>query len=159
MRRVAIAVSSAAVLLPSFATGQFGIPQLPNHDFTWRWADAEDSTDTGVGLKAEDFQARGYEMAFSCVLTGALSPGSQITMRQLQEMEMTLVASISFIQASATAMNDLDFNRELGWAILDCKKAQARDEDPEKVEAEVERARQKAVEDMLKRRERAQREQ
>jgi hypothetical protein len=156
---VTLALSSAAVLLPSFASGQFGIPQLPNHDFQWRWADAEDSTDVGAGLSAEDFQARGNEMSFSCVLTGALSPGSTITMQQLQEMEMTLVASISFIQASATAMNDLDFNRELDWAILDCKKAQAGEEDPEKVEAEVERARQKAVEEMLKRRERAQQEQ
>jgi hypothetical protein len=153
---VALALSSAAVLLPSFASGQFGIPQLPNHDFTWRWADAEDSTDTGSGLTAEDFQARGNEMAFTCVLTGALSPGSTITMQQLQEMEMTLVASISFIQASATAMNDLDFNRELAWAILDCKKSQAGEEDPAEVEEKVERARQKAVEDMLRRRERQQ---
>jgi hypothetical protein len=156
---MALALSGAAVLLPSFANGQFGIPQLPTTDFTWRWADAADSTDVGAGLSAEDFQARGNEMAFRCVLTGALSPGSQITMQQLQEMEMTLLASISFIQASATAMNDLDFNRELAWAILDCKKAQPGDEDPEKVEEEVERARQKAVEDMLKRRERAQQEQ
>ena len=157
MRKVAIALCSAAVLLPGLASGQFGIPQLPNNDFTWRWADAADSTDVGTGLGAEDFQARGYEMSFHCELTGALSPGSQITRQQLEEMERKLVASISFIQASATAMNDLDFNRELDWAILDCKKSKPSEEDPEKLEEQVERARQKAVEEMLKRRERAQR--
>jgi hypothetical protein len=155
----ALAFFGAAVLLPSFARGQFGIPQLPNNDFTWRWADAADSTDVGAGLGAEDFRARGAEMAFQCTLTGALSPGSQITMQQLQEMERTLVGSISFIQASATAMNELDLNREISWAILDCKKAQAGEEDPEAVEDKVERARQKAVEDMLRRRERAQEQQ
>jgi hypothetical protein len=151
---VALALSGAAMLMPGFAVGQFGIPQLPNHDFQWRWAHAEDAE--AGGLSAEDFRARGAEMTFQCTLTGALSPGSQITMQELQEMERVLVGSISFVQASATAMNDLEFNRELAWAILDCKKAQPGEEDPEKVEQEVERARQKAVEDMLRRRERQQ---
>jgi hypothetical protein len=150
-----LALSSAALLVPSYVSGQFGIPQLPTTDFTWRWGDAQDAE---ARLGAEDFQANGNEMAFRCELTGALSPGSQITMQELQNMEMVLVSSISFVQASATAMNDLDFNRELDWAILDCKKGEAAEEDPDKVAEEVERARQKAVEDMLKRRERAQRE-
>jgi hypothetical protein len=151
---VALALSGAAVLLPSYAVGQFGFPQLPNNDFMWRWGDAKDEEATD--LRAEDFRARGGEMSFQCVLTGALGPGSQITMQQLQEMERTLVGSISFIQASAETMNELERTFELGWAILDCKKAQPGDEDPEKVEEEVERARQKAVEDMLRRRERQQ---
>jgi hypothetical protein len=153
MRTVAIALCGAAVLLSSLASGQFGMFQIPSNDFIWRWADAADE---GPNLSAEDFEVRGGEYGFECILTGALSPGSHITMQQLQEMEAQLLANISFIQASATTMNDLDFNRELGWAILDCKKGQAGEEDPDEVAERVERARQKAVEDMLRRRERAQ---
>jgi hypothetical protein len=71
-------------------------------------------------------------------------------------MEMQLSASLWFVQASSAMMNDLDLNREIDWAILDCKKGQAGEQDPDKLQERVDRARQKAVEDMLKRRERAQ---
>jgi hypothetical protein len=151
MRKVLLV---AAVLVPSFASGQFGIPQLPSTDFTWRWADAADPEPR---LGPEDFEVRGGEMSFHCVLTGALSPLSNLTNEDLREMEFELTGSVFFIQASAQRMNDLDVLREIDWAVLDCKKGQAEEEDPAKVEAEVERARQKAVEDMIKRREREQR--
>jgi hypothetical protein len=157
MRNVAKILCSAAVLLPSFASAQFGMPQLPSTDFTWRWARAADAADAERGLGPEDFDVRGGEVGFQCVLTGALSPGSHITDQQLKEMEYELTGSVFFIQASAQWMNDLEVMREISWAVLDCKKGQAAEEDPEKVEAEVDRARQKAVEEMLKRRERAQR--
>jgi hypothetical protein len=71
-------------------------------------------------------------------------------------MERELTASLYFVQASAAMMNELELEFDLRWAMLDCKKPQAGEEDPEKTAEQVERARQKAVEDMLKRRERAQ---
>jgi hypothetical protein len=154
MRRVLLV---AAVLVPSFASGQFGIPQLPNTDFTWRWGRAAGGAEAESRLGPEDFEVRGGEMSFHCVLTGALSPLSNLTNEDLREMEFELTGSVFFIQASAQRMNDLDVLREIDWAVLDCKKGQAEEEDPAKVEAEVERARQKAVEDMIKRREREQR--
>jgi hypothetical protein len=127
--------------------------QLPSNDFTWRWGDAADEAPR---LGPEDFEARGSELPFQCVLTGALSPGSQISTPELQQMESELQASLWFIQASAAMMNDLDLNREISWAMLDCKKPQPSDEDAAEVEEKVERARQKAVEEMIRRRERAQ---
>lgn len=153
MRKVAFALCSATALLPSLASTQFGMVQLPNTDFIWRWADA---VDEAPNLTAEDFEVRGAELSFHCVLTGALSPGSRITTRELQEMEQQLTGSLWFVQASAATMNDLDLNREIDWAILDCKKQQGNEEDADELQERVERARQKAVEDMLKRRERAQ---
>lgn len=153
MPKVVFALCTAAVLLPSLASGQFGMVQLPDTDFTLRWADAADEA---PNLTAEDFEARGNELAFQCVLTGALSPGSRITTQQLREMETQLTGSLWFVQASVAMMDDLDLNREIDWAILDCKKQQGREEDADELQQRVERARQKAVEDMLKRRERAQ---
>jgi hypothetical protein len=154
MRKVAFALCSAAVLAPSLASGQFGMVQLPDTDFTLRWADAADEA---PNLTAEDFEARGGESGFQCVLTGGLSPGSRITTQQLREMETQLTGSLWFVQASAAMMNDLDLNREIDWAILDCKKQQGGEQDADELQERVERARQKAVEDMLKRRERAER--
>jgi hypothetical protein len=153
MRKAAITLCGAAVLLAGPASAQFGMVQLPSDDFIWRWADAADEEPR---LGPEDFDVRGSELPFQCVLTGALSPGSQITTQELQQMESELQTSLWFIQASAAMMNDLDLNREISWAMLDCKKPQTGDEDPAEVEEKVERARQKAVEDMLRRRERAQ---
>jgi hypothetical protein len=138
------------------ASAQFGVVQLPSTDFIWRWGDAADEAPR---LGPEDFEANGSELPFQCVLTGALSPGSHITQPELQQMESELQSSLWFIQASAAMMNDLDLNRELAWAMLDCKKPQAGEEDPDEQQEKVERARQKAVEEMLRRRERAQQQQ
>jgi hypothetical protein len=73
---------------------------------------------------------------------------------EINEMETQLGTSLYFIQATAMLMNDLDLQRQLDWAELACVKPEGREEDPAELQERVERARQKAVEDMLKRRER-----
>jgi hypothetical protein len=154
MREAATALFITAMLAPSLASAQFGILNYPNEDFIWRWANARDAEPR---LGPEDFEARGQEATFDCVLTGALSPGSHVTDLELKEMEYQLQSSLFFIQASAELMNELELQREIAWATLDCKKPQPSEQDAAELEEEVERARQKAVEEMLRRRERSQR--
>ena len=160
MRKVATTVCIVAALLPSLASAQFGqqfgMVNLPSDDFTWRWGrDFEE----GQPRASEDFSARGGEGGFQCTLTGRLSASNQMTGPEINQMEAELSATLYFIQAAAALMNELDLQHHLDWAELACVKPDGGEEDPAKLQEEVERARQKAVEEMLKRRERAERQQ
>ena len=151
MRTAAIVLSISAALVPSLAGAQFA--NLPREDFIWRWAHAADEA---WRIGPEDFEVRGGEAPFQCVLTGKLSPGSHLTEQDLRDMQYQLQGSLFFVQESANMMNELDIMRDLDWAVLDCKRPQAAEEDPAEVQEKVDRAREKAIEDMLRRRERAQ---
>jgi hypothetical protein len=54
-------------------------------------------------------------------------------------------------------MNELDRARDIDWAELDCKKPQPTERDEQETQERVDRAREKAVEDMLRRREKRER--
>jgi hypothetical protein len=146
------AVLVVAPLFGAAAHAQFGIVTLPQNDFTWRWGDVEES----VARRFEDFSVNGGESFFRCELTGKLSPGSRMTVNEVRQMENDLQVSMFFIQSAANTMNALDFRRDLDWAELACVKPE-RNDDPEASAERVERAREKAVQEMLERRERRER--
>jgi hypothetical protein len=154
MTKATLAVCIAAAFLPSLGRtqfGQFGMVNLPPDDFTWRWGR---EFEEGQQRLPEDFSVRGGEAEFQCNLTGRLSASNRMTDPEINEMETALGASLFFIQAAAELMNELDLQHQLDWAELACVKPDGREEDPAELQEKVERARQKAVEDMLKRRER-----
>ena len=145
--------AAAGLLLCGTAGAQFsGLVQLPRDDFTWRWGNWERETRSRV----EDFSVNGGEAGFRCELTGRLGPGSRMSTREIRQMEMDLSVSLYFIQAAASAMNILDRQLDLDWAELACLKPEGTD-DPEATQERVDRAREKAVQEMLERRERRER--
>jgi hypothetical protein len=153
---VALAATGVlAALACSAVHAQFGMVTLPSADFIWRWGE---NVEEAVARGITDFSARGNEAAFQCTLAGELRPGSQITSTEIHQMEIDLGVSLYFIQAAANAMNALDQRHELDWAELACVKPQLTDEDAQETAERVEKARQKAIDDMLKRREHRERE-
>src|SRR5690606_15598098 len=78
-----------------------------------------------------DFSASGREAGFNCELTGALRPSAQIDQLAIRRLESELGISLYFIQAATRVMNELDFQNDLDWAVLDCKMPEAREPDPE----------------------------
>jgi hypothetical protein len=136
------------------ASAQFSpFVNLPREDFTWHWGDWEEAERRRV----QDFAAQGGEGGFRCELTGEFSPSNPITVPEQREFEQELQGSLYFIQATAEAMNELDFARRLEWAELKCVKPQGAESDPEETQERVDRAREKAVQEMLERRERRER--
>jgi hypothetical protein len=113
-------VTLVALDLVAFAAhGQFGLPmQLPTDDFVWMWGTLREAQRNTF----EDFSVTGNEAGFSCELTGSLSPASSISGPEIREFEADLRASLFFIQTAATAMNRMEFSREISWARLDCDK-------------------------------------
>jgi hypothetical protein len=149
----------AAVLSGALSLGtvnaQFSpFVNLPQSDFTWRWGDWENSGTR----RSEDFSVSGSEGGFRCDLIGRLSPGNRMTDLQVRQMANDLSVSLYFIQAAANAMNVLDQQRDLDWAELACVKPQPAEGDAQAQQEKVDRAREKALKDMLERRERRERE-
>lgn len=147
----AAAALLAACLLPASANAQF--MNLPQNDFTWRWGDDENAG--GIG----DFHARGSEGGFNCTLEGALRLGSRYTQLEIRELESELNISLFFIQAATSAMNQLDWERQLDWAVLDCVRPKAREPDAEAQQQRLDKLRERALKKQAERRERREREQ
>ena len=149
------AVTAAVLLFALCGTGgaQFSnFVTLPTSDFTWRWGDWEQSR-----RRIEDFNVTGSEAGFRCGLVGQLRPGSRLTEMEVRALERELSSSLSFIQSAANAMNILDQQRDMEWAELACTKPPPAENDPEKSAERVDRAREKALQEMLERRERRER--
>ena len=102
-----------------FGTGFPGQMNLPQNDFTWTWGD-RNSTRRGI----EDFSIFGSEAGFRCDLTGKLRLGSRLSRMDIRGIESDLRSSMFFVRAAVNAMNDLEAQRELGWATLECEKPQ-----------------------------------
>jgi hypothetical protein len=130
-----------------------GFVNLPQNDFTWHWGDWDESNTR----RTEDFSMTGGEAGFSCELTGRLSPSSRMTERDIRELENDLQGGLYFIQAAAYTMNELDRARNIDWAELSCVKPQPTERDAEETQERVDRAREKAVQEMLERREQRER--
>lgn len=110
---LALACSS---LWQDAARAQFGaFANLPDDDFTWRWGEQR-------GSRIDDFSIRGGEQSFLCTLTGELSARSRLTRTDLRNFEAELRTSLFFIVDATNAMNQLDRQRDLAWAVLDCVK-------------------------------------
>lgn len=152
-----VAAAIACALSCAAASAQFSpFVNLPQNDFTWQWGDWERNTGS---RRLEDFSVNGNESGFRCQLTGRLGPGNRMTSPEIRQMERDLGASLYFIQAAANAMNVLDQQRDLDWAQLACVKPQPSEGDAQAQQEKVDKAREKALQDMLERRERRERQQ
>lgn len=158
LRKTAGVLAAGWVLAcqPWPAHAQFGAfpVNLPRDDFTWNWGDLERARDR----KFTDFDVNGGEDGFRCTLEGKLSAGSHMTPAEIRDMENELGSSLYFIEASTNAMNNLDYQRQLDWATLDCDKPEPTEADAAKIEESLEKAKAKAVKKLIERREKRERE-
>lgn len=145
-------VLGAALLFSGNAAAQYHV-SLPQSDFTWHWG--EPAADRP--LSSHDFQANGGEGGFNCTLTGALRLGTRYSPSDIRQMQSELSISLYFIQAAANTMNQLDFERQLDWAVLDCRRPEAREPDPEAQQERLDKLRERALRRQAERRERAER--
>lgn len=151
-RFLTVAAVCACALWHGDAAAQFFPVNLPNNDFRWQWGDVDAA---GQGRRTlRDFSSSGNEAGFTCQLTGALRAGSRIEDLELRRLESELGISLYFIQAATRVMNDLDYRRDLDWAVLDCKLPEAREPDPEAQQERLDRLRERALRRQAERRER-----
>jgi hypothetical protein len=136
------AAACVAGLWHGQATAQLVPMNVPRGDFRWQWGDVE-ITDEGTTPR-HDFSSSGHEAGFNCQLTGALRAGSRIDTRELRRLESELGISLYFIQSATRVMNDLDYQRDLDWAVLDCKLPEARKPDPEAQQERLDALRRQA---------------
>lgn len=148
---IAAAVCACA-LWHGDVSAQFLPAILPNNDFRWQWGDADVVEQERRSLRS--FSSSGHEAGFNCQLTGALRPGSRIEDIDLRRLESELGISLYFIQAATRVMNDLDYQRDLDWAVLDCKRPEARERSPEAQQERLDRLRERALRRQAERRER-----
>lgn len=158
-------VFAAAALLRLPAAAQFA--QLPKGDFTWHWGSQPGqggpSSDSAHVEKFPDFMVRGTQSGFQCELDGKLSPGASVGASPLdvRQLEANLTTSLYFIEAAAATMNNLQFQHDLDWARLDCKKpkkTQAQTaEDQKKQQEALKKLHDKEVQKLIRRREKRER--
>ena len=149
-----LAAAFAVALFSLGAHAQFsGLVTLPSSDFTWRWG----NWDRELSRRVNDFDITGHEASFRCELTAGLRPSSRMTREDVRAIENELQGSLYFIQEAAHTLNILDQQRDLEWAELACAKPQPAETSPEESQERVDRAREKAVEEMLRQRERRER--
>jgi hypothetical protein len=144
----------AAQALPAFeAAAQIpGLYSLPKSDFIWNWgANLERRRGTA------DLEVNGGEAQFRCVLTAQMSPSSSMTPTDYRRIEQDLSARLDFIYASSEAMNELEYQRQLEWATLDCKAQEPEQRSAEESATREQEAREKMLRELERRRERAQR--
>jgi len=138
-----------AAAYAQFGQGFPGFVNLPDQDFTWNWGRTVDT----VVSRAEDFSIRGSQAQFRCELSGRFSAGSHYTSTDARELANRLQSSLFFIEDAAYTMDALDRQRELDWATLSCEEPK-RDESEQASQEREDRAREKALKDLQKRRER-----
>lgn len=114
-----IMLTSSCFLYTANAQFNSGLPgqmNLPRDDFTWTWG-RKPSGET----KFEDFSVFGSEGRFRCDLTGKLSIGTRMSRMDIRDLESELRGQLNFIQSATYMMNNLDAQRQLEWATLECK--------------------------------------
>lgn len=137
--RLAAAVMIAASIQPGAAHAQFGFPgllNLPDNDFTWVWGDRYDAE----ARRAPDLSADALDLGFRCGLKARLSPASRLSTAEIRQLENALRTSLYFIETAANTMYQLELQRNLDWAVLDCVKQEASErseEDQQEREAEL----------------------
>jgi hypothetical protein len=116
---VGLTIALSAVLLTMPAPAQIPIPiALPETNFTWIWGNRSRAAQ---GLSS-DFTTRGSDQWFNCELTGRMSALSGWSRTDVLDMEMAIRAQGSFIEGALRVMNELDYQRALDWAVLDCER-------------------------------------
>ena len=139
-------------LAPVAVHAQFGW-MLPSNNFTWTWgtADAEERSRGNP-----DFNVNGHDQGFECDLTAKLHPSSTMSISDVRDAEMQLRQAFEFVRTAAEYMQYLDQQRDIDWAILDCKQPEPEQvSDEEKLEREA-KARERMQREVERRRARQQ---
>jgi hypothetical protein len=149
MSRIAapLLAAAAAQLLPLAADAQ-GFYTLPKDDFIWNWGDVAEAQQRGMA----DIEVSGGESVFRCDLTARMRPSSNRSPSDIREIEMDLRQRLDFIYAVSEAMNYLEYNRELSWATLDCKRQGEDNATPEQRAERETAAREKMLRELERRR-------
>jgi hypothetical protein len=145
---VLAAAAASASLVANRAVGQFGIYTLPQDDFRWNWGAIGPEEKTGFA----DIQVSGSEGAFRCDLSARTRASSILGPTDYRQIENDLRTRIDFIYAASQAMNYLDQNRSLDWAVLDCKRPEQEPVDAATSEARQNEAREKMLRELERRR-------
>lgn len=121
--RIGAASACAALLaVPVFATAQMPrvpVPiMLPDRDFTWVWGNRR----RAMQGRTPDFTIFAVDFSFNCELTGRVSPQSLWARGDIDDMEIAVRSHGSFIEGSLIVMNQLESQRILDWAQLDCER-------------------------------------
>ena len=126
---------------------------LPSKDFTWHWG-TSDAEERARGHA--DFNVNGHDQGFECDLTAKLHPSSTMSISDVRDAEMQLREAFEFVRAASEYMQYLDYQRDLDWAILDCKRPQPEQAtEEEKLERET-KARERMQREVERRRARQQ---
>lgn len=150
-----LALAGALALPVSEAVAQIpGLYSLPTSDFVWNWG--ETNLDRRRG--AADIEVSGSEAQFRCELTAKLRTSTQVTEPEIREIETALTTRLDFIYAVSEAMNDLEYERVLDWATLDCKEYEPAERTAEEKATREQEARDKMLRELERRRERARKE-
>jgi hypothetical protein len=130
-----------------------GLYTLPTSDFVWRWGRVDLERLSGRA----DVEMNGGEAQFRCELKAQMRPSSTMTPADYRDLEQSLSTRLDFIYAVSEAMNTLEYERVLDWAVLDCKEFDAPEKSPEERATREQEAREKMLKELERRRERAQR--
>jgi hypothetical protein len=141
----ALPVSDAAAQVP-------GLYSLPSSDFIWTWGDAKLEQRRG----AADLSMQGSEAQFRCELNAQMRASSTMTPTDYRAIEQELSTRLDFIYAVSQAMNNLEYQRVLDWATLDCKEYKPPEKTAEERATREDEAREKMLKELERRRERAQ---
>ena len=149
-----VAAIGAQVLPVSEPAAQVpGLYSLPTTDFVWNWGDTNLERRRG----AADITMHGNEAQFSCELNATMRASSTMTQTDYRNIEQQLSTRLDFIYAVSQTMNNLEYQRVLDWATLDCKKYEPPEKTAEEKASREDEAREKMLRELEKRRERAQR--
>ena len=147
------AIGAQALPVPETAAQVPGLYSLPSSDFIWTWGDTRPEQRRGTA----DVSMKGGEANFNCELNAQMRPSSTMTPTDYRQIEQDLSTRLDFIYAVSQAMNNLEYQRVLDWATLDCKEYKAPEKTAEERATREEEARDKMLRELEKRRERAQR--
>ena len=150
---LAAATGALALPVPDAAAQVPGLYSLPASDFIWTWGETNLERRRG----AADITMKGGEAQFQCELNAQMRASSTMTPADYRQLETDLSTRLDFIYAVANTMNNLEYNRVLEWATLDCKEFKPPEKTAEERATREEEAREKMLRELEKRRERAQR--
>ena len=157
MSRIAVplvAALGAPVLPVAEADAQVpGLYSLPQSDFVWNWGSSDAERRRGPA----DLEVNGAEAQFRCELSARMRVSSTMSEMDLRAIEQELLTRIDFIYAASEAMNALERQLVLDWAVLDCKEYEQAEKTAEERATREQEAREKMLRELERRRERAQR--
>ena len=140
------AATAAAVLFATSAIAQFYT--LPNASFKWHWGD----TNLERRFGHADLEMTGGESFFDCELTARFRPTANATPSYIRAIRDSLATRLDFIYAVSETMYNLELNREIDWATLDCTRFEPEPRSPEASAERQSEAREKMLRELERRR-------